>query len=215
YKTVAGNADDLTGGSKVENSVAQRLYRAQPGLAPNGAVIQPIGITMPFAGFLASTGALNVWLIILVGTLANLAGSLLGYWIGYVLEETVLLGLIKKYGKFILIDEADYQRANKWFDKYGDKIVFISRLLPGVRTIISLPAGMFEMNLKKFIIYTTVGCLIWSALLTYIGFVLGANWAALDPYYRKFEIVIVVGLGLAVLWYVDHKLKLHKKLFKK
>lgn len=175
----------------------------------------PSEITMPFAGFLASTGVLNVWAIILVGTLANLAGSLLGYWIGYMLEETVLLGLIKKYGKFILIDEHDYQRANKWFDKYGDKIVFISRLLPGVRTIISLPAGMFEMNLKKFIIYTTVGCLIWSALLTYVGVILGANWAALDPYYRKFEIVIVAGLILGVLWYIDHKLKLTKKFFKK
>lgn len=175
----------------------------------------PSEVTMPFSGFLAQQGVLNVWIVIIVGTIANLAGSLLAYWIGFVLEETVLLNLIKKYGKFILVDEHDYNRANKWFDKYGDKIVFVSRLLPGVRTIISLPAGMFEMNLKKFIVYTTVGCFIWSALLTYIGFVMGANWKALDPYYRKFEYLIVALLIIAVLWYIDHKLKLHKKIFKK
>lgn len=175
----------------------------------------PSEITMPFAGFLASEGILNFWLVVVAGTLANLAGSLLAYWIGYTLEETVLLRLIKKYGKFILVDEHDYHRANKWFDKYGDKVVFISRLLPGIRTIISLPAGMFEMNLKKFIIYTTVGCFIWSALLTYVGVALGANWNSLHPLYQKFEIVIIIGLILAVVWYIDHKLKLHQKLFKK
>lgn len=175
----------------------------------------PSEITMPFSGFLAQQGTLNIYLIIVVGTVANLAGSLLAYWIGYALEETVLLKLIRKYGKFILVDEHDYNRAKGWFDKYGDKIVFASRLLPGVRTIISLPAGMFEMNLKKFVIYTTVGCLIWSAFLTYVGYILGANWALLDPYYRKFEYVIVAVLILAVLWYINHKLKVTKKLFKK
>lgn len=175
----------------------------------------PSEITMPFSGFLAQQGTLNIYLIIVVGTVANLAGSLLAYWIGYALEETVLLKLIRKYGKFILVDEHDYNRAKGWFDKYGDKIVFASRLLPGVRTIISLPAGMFEMNLKKFVIYTTVGCFLWSALLTYVGYILGANWALLDPYYRKFEYVIVAVLILAVFWYINHKLKVTKKLFKK
>lgn len=175
----------------------------------------PSEVTMPFSGYLAQTGVLNVWMVILVGTIANLVGSLVGYYIGYFLEETVLLNLIRKYGKFVLIDEHEYHRANKWFDKYGDKIIFISRLLPGIRTIISLPAGMFKMDMKKFIIYTTVGCLIWSALLTYIGVVLGENWNSLEPIYRKFEIVIVVLLVVAVIWYVDHKLKLRKKFFKK
>lgn len=175
----------------------------------------PSEVTMPFSGFLVEQGVLNLWLVIIVGTFANLVGSLLAYWIGYVLEETVLLRVIKKYGKFILVDEHDYTRANKWFDKYGDKIVFVSRLLPGVRTIISLPAGAFKMDLKRFILYTTAGCLIWSALLTYIGVQLGANWKALDPYYRKFEDVIIILLVVAVLWYIDHKLKIVKKLLGK
>lgn len=172
----------------------------------------PSEITMPFSGFLAQQGKLDFWLIVLVGTVANLSGSLAAYYLGYLLEETVLLSLIKKYGKFLLIDEYEYRRAHKWFDKYGDKVIFITRLLPGVRTIISLPAGMFEMNLKKFIVYTAVGCFIWSIFLTYIGFALGANWNSLEGYYRKFEIVIVISLAAAVLWYINHKLKVKRHI---
>lgn len=175
----------------------------------------PSEVTMPFSGYLTTTGELNFWIVVIVGTVANLAGSLLAYWLGYVLEETVLLTFIRKYGKFVLIDEKEYHRANKWFDKYGDKIVFISRLLPGIRTIISLPAGMFEMNLKKFIIYTTIGCFIWSVFLTYIGVVMGANWNSLEPVYRKFEYVIVALLIIGALWYINHKLHLLKKLLGK
>lgn len=174
----------------------------------------PSEVTMPFSGFLASTNVLSVWSIILVGTIANLAGSLIAYYIGYFLEETVLLKLIKKYGKFILVTEHEYDKANGWFKKYGDKIIFISRLLPGIRTIISLPAGMFEMDIKKFIIYTTIGCFIWSTLLTYTGFYLGENWQSLEGVYRKFEIVIVVALVVAVVWYIEKHLKV-SKLFKK
>lgn len=175
----------------------------------------PSEITMPFSGFLVSTGQLNFVLVVLVGTLANLAGSLLAYYIGYKLEETVLLTWIRKYGKFILLSEHDYHRAEGWFRKYGDKIIFISRLLPGIRTIISLPAGMFEMDLKKFIIYTTAGCLVWSALLTYIGYTLGENWKNLEPYYRKFEFLILILIGIAIIVYIEKHLNLRKKLFKK
>lgn len=175
----------------------------------------PSEVTMPFSGFLASAGRLNFWAVVIVGTIANLAGSLLAYWIGYILEETVLLNLIKKYGKFVLIDEHEYHRAKRWFQKYGDKITFISRLLPGIRTVISLPAGMFEMDLKKFIVYTTVGCFIWSVFLTYIGFVLGANWQSVEKYYRPFEGVIIIVLLATFLLYIDHKLKLSKRLFYK
>ena len=113
----------------------------------------PSEITMPFSGFLASSGRLSLQYIILTGTIANLVGSYIAYYIGYFLEETILVGLIKKYGKFVFVSHEDYERAHKWFLKYGDKIIFISRLLPGVRTVISLPAGMFEMDIKKFTIF--------------------------------------------------------------
>lgn len=175
----------------------------------------PSEVTMPFAGFLAQSGKLSFWPIVITGTIANLAGSLLAYYIGYLLEETVLIGLIKKYGKFLLVTVEDYNKARKWFEKYGDKIIFISRILPAVRTVISLPAGVFKMNLKKFIIYTTIGCFIWSIFLTYIGFVLGENWNSLEVYFRQFQILIAVLVIGAGVFYIEKKLKLRKSLLRK
>ncbi len=170
----------------------------------------PSEITMPFSGFLAAQGKLDFWLIVITGTVANLTGSLIAYYIGYILEETVLLGIIKKYGKFLLITIDDYHKANKWFLKYGDKIIFISRLLPAVRTVISLPAGVFQMNLKKFIIYTTVGCFLWSMFLTYIGVVLGENWRSIESYFRQFEVFVGIIFVLLAVFYINHKLKILK-----
>lgn len=170
----------------------------------------PSEITMPFAGFLASQGKLDFWIIVVVGTFANLVGSLAAYYIGYFLEETVLIKLIDKYGKFILVTPSEYNRALKWFSKYGDKIVFISRLLPAVRTVISLPAGVSKMSLKKFIPYTVVGCFIWSLFLTFIGFKLGENWNSLEQYFRKFQIGIAFLFVALIAWYLNHKLKILK-----
>lgn len=175
----------------------------------------PSEITMPFSGFLASRGELSFALIVIVGTLANLTGSLVAYVIGYLLEETVLLGLIQKYGKFVLLSTHEYHRAERWFRKYGDKIIFISRLLPGVRTVISLPAGVFRMDIKKFVIYTTIGCLIWSIFLTYVGFALGENWTSIEQYFRKFEFLIVGVFILALAFYIEKHLNLRGKLMKK
>lgn len=175
----------------------------------------PSEITMPFSGFLASRGELSFVLIVIVGTVANLAGSLAAYYIGYLLEETILLGLIRKYGKLILLSEHDYHKAEHWFRKYGDIIIFVTRLLPGVRTVISLPAGMFEMDIKKFVIYTTIGCLIWSIFLTYIGFALGENWNALEPIYRRFEFLIVGIIIFSILVYIEKHLNFRKKIFRR
>jgi membrane protein DedA with SNARE-associated domain len=170
---------------------------------------------MAFSGFLAQSGELNLILIILAGTIGNLLGSLLAYYIGYFIEETVLLGLIRKYGKFILVSEKDYSHASSWFQKYGDKIIFISRLLPGVRTVISLPAGVFKMDIKKFIVYTTVGCLIWSSLLAYLGFVMGANWQSLDRYYQKFEAIIIAVIVLGLAFFVYKRFEIRKRFRRK
>lgn len=170
----------------------------------------PSEITMPFAGFLASRGELSFTLVVLAGAFGNLVGSLFAYYLGYYLEEHIALNLVKKYGKFILLSEHEYLRSIHWFKKYGSSIAFFSRLLPAVRTVISLPAGLSEMNVWKFSIYTFLGSLIWSAFLTYIGFFLGENWHSLEVYFRKFEILIGVILILGALWYINHKLKLLK-----
>lgn len=170
----------------------------------------PSEITMPFSGFLVSQGELNFVLVVLVGAFANLVGSLIAYYLGYFLEETVIVSWIKKYGKFLLLTVDDYEKSRHWFQKYGNGIVFFSRLLPGIRTFISLPAGLAEMNIWKFSFYTFLGSLIWSALLTYIGVYTGENWKSLEPIYRKFEFAIAAVLILGVLWYINHKLKIIK-----
>lgn len=168
----------------------------------------PSEVTMPFAGFLASKGDMSLWAVILIGAFGNLVGSLIAYGLGFYLEETIILTLIRKYGKFILVNEGEYKHSLTWFKKYGESIAFFSRVLPAIRTFISLPAGLSEMNIWKFSIYTFVGSLIWSAFLTYVGYYLGENWHTLEPYYRKFEYVIAGVLIIGVLWFVNHKLKL-------
>jgi membrane protein DedA with SNARE-associated domain len=173
----------------------------------------PSEVTMPFAGFLVQQGKLNLYLVILVGAFANLFGSLIAYAIGYYLEETVILKLIDKYGKFILVTKKEYEHSMHWFRKYGDSVAFFSRILPAVRTFISLPAGLSEMNVWKFSIFTFLGSLIWSAFLTYVGVYFGKNWAILEPYFRQFNIGLVILFVIVVLWYINHKLKIIK--FKK
>lgn len=170
----------------------------------------PSEITMPFAGFLVSTGKLSMIGIILAGTIGNLIGSLIAYGLGYFLEETIIVSLIEKYGKFILVTKHEYDRAIHWFNKYGGKIAFFSRLLPAVRTFVSLPAGLSEMNIWKFSIYTFLGSLMWSAFLAYIGFYLGENWHSIEVYYRKFEFALAGIFIVLVVWYINHKLKIIK-----
>ncbi len=167
----------------------------------------PSEVTMPFSGSLVATGKLSLWVVVLTGAIGNLFGSLLAYALGFWGQETIVRSLIKKYGKYLLISEHEFERSQKWFVKYGQLIVFASRLMPVVRTFISLPAGIARMNLTRFIIYTTIGSLIWSFILAYVGVVLGQNWSSLETYFRRFDLVIVVLGVLAVIAYIYYKVK--------
>lgn len=170
----------------------------------------PSEVTMPFSGYLVQQGTLNFWPVIFAGAFGNLIGSLMAYALGYYLEENVILKIIKKYGKFLLLTEREYLKSVSWLKKYGDYVAFFSRLLPGIRTFISLPAGLSEMNIWKFSIFTFLGSFMWSLLLTYVGVYFGKEWQALEPIYRKFEVVIMVLLIVGALWYINHKLKIVK-----
>ncbi|MBI2051184.1 DedA family protein, partial [Candidatus Roizmanbacteria bacterium] len=149
--------------------------------------------------------------VILVGALANLVGSIFAYWLGLWGQEAVVRKVIRKYGKWFLVTEHEFERSETWFRKYGEKIVFISRVLPVIRTFISLPAGVAAMNFWKFSYLTFLGSLIWSAFLTYIGFTLGKNWHAIEVYYRRFELLIVLVGAAAVAYFIIHRLKRFKK----
>jgi membrane protein DedA with SNARE-associated domain len=162
----------------------------------------PSEVTMPFAGFLAGRGVMNFWLAILVGASGNLFGSWLAYWLGHVKGEDWVRLAIKKWGKWLLIREAEFDKAKSWFHTKGQWVAFGSRLLPVVRTFISLPAGIAKMNLPLFSALTFIGSLVWSTFLAYLGLKLGQNWQAIEPYFRKFQ-VIIIGLGItAVILYI-------------
>ena len=151
----------------------------------NSALIPiPSEVTMPFAGYLTQTGALLFPLVVLFGALGDLSGALIGYAIGYFLEETVILKLIKKYGKFILLSEHEYVKAVGMYKKYGSSITFLCRLLPGVRSFISVPAGLSEMNIWKFsVLFTFLGSLVWALCTCFYWLLfrrtLGFNWTYL------------------------------------
>ena len=167
----------------------------------------PSEVTMTFAGFLCGIGVLNIWVAVLIGALGNLFGSLLSFWLGRKMGEGWIRYAIKKWGKWLLIHEKDFDIALKWFEKYGQGITFGSRLLPIVRTFISLPAGIAEMDTKLFAFYTFIGSLLWSGVLAFLGLKLGQNWQLVEPYFRKFQFVII-GLGiLSIAAYIYRHLK--------
>jgi membrane protein DedA with SNARE-associated domain len=170
----------------------------------------PSEITMTFAGFLSGVGILNFWVLTLVGSFGNLVGSLLAFWLGRAMGESWIRMAIRKWGKWLLIHEKDFDLSLKWFRKYGQGITFASRLLPIVRTFISLPAGIADMNIAVFSLFTFVGSFLWSLILAYLGLKLGQNWLSIEPYFRQFQFIIIA-LGLfAVGFYIYRHLKRSK-----
>lgn len=167
----------------------------------------PSEITMTFAGFLAGIGIMNFWFVVTIGALGNLVGSLLAFWLGRKMGEEWIRIAIRKWGKWILVHEKDFDTSLNWFHKYGQGITFGSRLLPIVRTFISLPAGIADMNAVKFGIFTFIGSIIWSGVLAYLGLKLGQNWTAVEPFFRKFQFVIVGLVVLSIAYYIYSHLK--------
>jgi membrane protein DedA with SNARE-associated domain len=170
----------------------------------------PSEITMAFAGFLAGIGVMNFWMAVLIGALGNLVGSLLAFYLGRYMGEEWIRIAITKWGKWILVHEKDFDMALAWFKKYGQGITFGSRLLPVVRTFISLPAGIADMNAGKFAAFTFIGSFMWSAFLAYLGLKLGQNWQVIDPYFRKFQFLIIGFFAIGAVFYIYHHLKRKK-----
>ena len=166
----------------------------------------PIEIVMPLAGVMLETGKLlsgmallpGLILVALAGSLGCLLGSIVAYWIGYAGGRPLML----KYGRYVLISQHDADRADVFFKKYGSATTFFSRLLPVVRTYISLPAGIAKMPFGKFVIYTFLGSFPWCLLLAYIGTVIGGNLATLSPIFHDLDIVIIVVVVLLVALYI-------------
>jgi membrane protein DedA with SNARE-associated domain len=166
----------------------------------------PSEIIMPFSGYLVYTGRFNIWLVSIAGAFGCVVGSLVAYSVGMYGGRP----LIEKYGKYLLISRHDLDLADRWFDRFGEVIVFVSRLLPAIRTFIAFPAGVARMNLKKFVIYTFAGSLPWCLGLAYVGQKLGERWdkdPTLKTLFHRFDFIIGIILLAAVAWWVWRHLK--------
>lgn len=171
----------------------------------------PSEIIMPFSGFLVTTGRFDLNLVALSGAVGNVLGSLVAYAIGFYGHEKLVRRFIRKFGKWILMSEKELDETEKILHRFKDLVVLGSRVVPGIRTVISLPCGFAKLPLGRFIVLTFFGSLIWSYFLAWIGFVLGENWDTLGPYFHRVDTIIVVLILAAGGFYIYHKLKTAKK----
>lgn len=158
----------------------------------------PSEIIMPFSGFLVAGGKLSPAGVVMAGSLGNLAGSVITYYLGIRVGRAVVI----KYGRYILFKKHHLELTEQWFQKYGDRTAFVGRLLPAIRTYVSLPAGLGKTNFKKFVIYTLAGSIIWNTALTYVGMQLGSNWKDIDKYSVYLDIAAVAAIIAFVAWFV-------------
>lgn len=162
----------------------------------------PSEVILPFGGYLVSAGKLNFYGVVMAGTVGGTIGSALSYGLGLWGGRPFLV----KYGRYFGFSMKHLEMADYWFNRYGEATVFFTRLMPIIRTFISLPAGISGMNFKKFLAYTFLGSLPWSLLLVYVGLKLGQNWHAIEPWFHRLDVVIVLGIA-AVIFYLWRRRK--------
>jgi membrane protein DedA with SNARE-associated domain len=159
----------------------------------------PSELIMPLAGFLAFQHHFQLAGAVLAGAVGCVIGSVIAYWIGAAGGRPLLL----KYGRYVFISAHDAERADQYFARYGDATIFITRLLPMVRTFISLPAGITHMNFAKFMTYTFIGSLIWSFALGLAGYNLGQHWDTIGAFLHRFELLVGLAIIVALAWFVQ------------
>ncbi len=172
-------------------------------IAESALIPIPSEIIMPFSGFLVSTGEFNAVYVVVAGSLGNLVGSLIAYFVGSRLGREFIL----RYGRYVLLRKSHLELTETYFKKYGDGSTFIGRMLPAVRTYISLPAGLAKMNLKKFVIYTLVGSIIWNSGLTYVGMMLQERWHRILQYSDYLDVAVIIGVIVVIALFVRSRRK--------
>jgi membrane protein DedA with SNARE-associated domain len=170
----------------------------------------PSEVIMPFSGFLSSTGKFDPLLATLSGSVGNLVGSMLTYYLGIKAGRKFIL----KYGKYILFKKEHLETTENLFKKYGDRISFVGRLLPGIRTYVSLPAGIGKTNFTKFVTYTFAGSLVWNSILVYVGMSLGSSWKNIDKYSVYLDVATLLVIAVFIVWFVYNAKRKSKAITK-
>jgi len=170
----------------------------------------PSEVVMPFSGFLVYQGQMDLWMATLAGTIGNVLGSMIAYLIGMYGGRALVL----RYGRYVLLNRDHLTHAEKWFEKYGDKAIFFSRILPVIRTFISFPAGIGKMDFKKFTLYTTIGSLPWCFLLTYVGVMLREQWKSIMDVFHKLDLFMGVAVFVMLVYVIIKNRKNIPRLIK-
>ena len=162
----------------------------------------PSEIIMPLGGFFVHQQKLNFYILVFWGLLGTILGSLPWYYLGKLVNEKRLSNFLDKKGKFLGISTNDLIKSKRWFERYGNSLVFWGRLVPGIRTLISVPAGIELMPLRKFLIWTTLGSLIWVVILTYAGYFFGENYQIIETFLDQIKYVVKPILILISLYFL-------------
>jgi membrane protein DedA with SNARE-associated domain len=166
----------------------------------------PSEVIMPLAGFTAAQGKMNIAGAIAAGVIGTMLGAIPWYYLGSILGEERLRNLIDKYGKWLGISGLDISKSVVWFDRHGTKAVFFGRLVPGIRTFISIPAGLSKQPLLPFFLYSTLGTLVWVTMLTYAGYALGKNYHLIEGYMDVITKVVLAILVMAIATFIGIRL---------
>ena len=177
----------------------------------------PSEVILVFGGFMTTYTSLNIPIMILVATLGSLLGAIVLYYIGKIFNKERLKRIVNgKIGKVLRLKASDIEKADKWFDTKGNKTVFFCRFIPIVRSLISIPAGMSEMPMQKFLLYTILGSLIWNTVLIIVGSIVGDKWETIVGYLDNFSniiliILVIIFVVVIIYWFVIRKKKQNKK----
>lgn len=177
----------------------------------------PSEVILVFGGFMTTYTSLNIPIMILAATLGSLLGAIVLYYIGKIFNKERLKRIVNgKIGKVLRLKASDIEKADKWFDTKGNKTVFFCRFIPIVRSLISIPAGMSEMPMQKFLLYTISGSLIWNTVLIIVGSIVGDKWEIIVGYLDNFSNIILIILVIIFVvamyyWFVIRKKKQNKK----
>lgn len=169
----------------------------------------PSEIIMPSAGLAASQGKLLLTGVIISGSLGSLIAAALLYWIGHKIPQQVLFKWVDRYGKYLFIKSADVEKSLDWFEKYGHRIVFFGRMIPAVRSLISIPAGMSDMPFWKFMLYSGLGTVIWTTFLASVGFYFGNNVELMHQIFSQVSYFIIAIVIVIILWHLYRRHQRH------
>ncbi len=159
----------------------------------------PSELVMPFVGFLVVEGKMTLIGAIFATSLGSILGSLLSYYIGYLGGRPLVL----KVGKYLLLNRHHLEWTEKWFDRHGSGTILISRFIPVVRHLISIPAGLGRMRVAPFCLYTLIGATVWNSFLLYCGYKLRQNWTMVEQYSKELDIAVAVILLIAAIWFIS------------